>query len=170
MKIETLIKQSKFNKDINTIIDTIAPFIIDKKITKREIDKCNKALIDKFDIFKTEINEYTKEKYNIPFYYVYINDQYNLNRLVIYCNDRYIQTEEFGGEYIPSYTKEIYLDDDKTISSDVLMKNKNTSREYPTREQIEKDLIIYKDINSKINELETQKTALSFYYYLKELC
>lgn len=169
MKIETLIKQSKFNKDLNSIIDTISPFITGKKITKRELDKANNALLEKFGKLTEGINDYTHLPWITPFYSVSVNDTYSLNRLVIYAHDRYTQTNEFEGEYIPNDKKEIYLSDNKLITAEDLEKYKNTAKDYPTREEIERDLAKYKAIRQQINQLENSITDLVFYYHLKEL-
>lgn len=159
MNIELLEKQSKFNKDINGIIDTIAPFICNKKITKREIDKANKALTDKFGTF-------TQGGYTSPLYIIWKNDNYNMLRIVIHTRDRNVNTGDFGCAYIPSDTKEIYCDSEtQSITTEELKKCYNTAKEKPTRAQIEKSFKKWEELNVKIREIENKRSNLIFHYY-----
>lgn len=165
MNIELLEKQSKFNADINAIIDTIAPFIIDRKITKREIDKANNALINKFGLF-------TRGQYTSPLYTIWKNDNYGLFRIVIATSDRYININKGDystSSYIPSDTKEIYCDSNTgKISIEELKKCYNTAKERPTKKEIQNSFNKWEKLNAKIRELENKKSELVFHYYFKD--
>ena len=165
MNIKILEKQSQFNKDLNAIIDTISPYICDKKITKREIDKANNALIDKFGKYKAHTNHEGKIVL-IPHYHLYLQKDYSTT-ITIMKNDRSI-SEGDGTYYIPDNSKTIYLDRETGgISKEELGKYYNTPEQYPTKSQILASYKKYEMINAKIRELENKRSELPFHYYFK---
>lgn len=159
-KLNILVKQSNFNKDCNKIIDTIAPFITNKnKITKREIDKANTALLSAFGTYTTNDKQW-------PRYTVSHRQEYSSEIITIYCHDRYISMENYNTLYIPSDTRVIYMNDGK-LSLDELNKWKYEPASYPTKTQIESSFKKYELLNTKIRELENKRSELPFNYYFK---
>lgn len=159
-KLDLLVKQSKFNKDISLIIDIISPFIVDKaKITKREIDKANDALLKAFGTYKTE-NDKQWAKYTI-----YTQDFSNYKTITIYCHDRCISNEN-GTGYIPEYTRTMYPENG-IFTLECLNKWKYEAKYTPTKAQIKASYKKYEELNEKIRELENKKSNLTFHYYFR---
>lgn len=171
MNIELLKKQSKVNKDFNRCIDIITPIISGKKITKREIDKANKALELAFGIFNTWTREYGERKgeiVNVPFYSVSKVDQYGSTNINIYASDRSIQLND-RTEYIPDYIKSIYLGYGKdSITTEDVMRYKYDEKYIPTPAQIERAYKKYEAISAQIKKLENDRTELPFYFYFNK--
>jgi hypothetical protein len=159
-RLAVLVKQSKFNKDIPKIIDLIAPVVCGKKITKREIDKANKILLDHFGVYTTYKDIHEVEKV-MGFYQVSLRKDY-INRLAIWANDRSVSGEYTG--YIPESDKTIYLEDGGKISVEELNKYKPSRSKMPTAKQIEKAYIKYQELGEKISKLKDKQSDLSFYY------
>ena len=158
-RLDLLEKQSKTNKDFNDIIDLIAPIVIDKKITKRETDKANALILEKFGTY----NAGDDKKY--PRYSVAVGKNYSIT-LDIYAHDRYIQ-DSSGCSYIPNSVKSIYLHNDKTLTIEDLQRYKNNAEGTPSRQEIEKSFDKYEKLNEKIKDLEDQRNELVFHYYFK---
>lgn len=161
MNIELLVKQSKFNKDVNDIIDVIAPIICGKKITKREIDKANKALADTFGMFTS--HGYTQQLYRIGKYTDYST------KVTIYTADRYVNDSNGTGVvYLSDDTVTIYMPHNtEVLTVEELNRYKKTDKYTPTRSQIEKAYKKYEAIQAKIKKLENEASSLPFHYYFK---
>lgn len=167
MNIDLLVKQSKFNKDLTLIIDTITPIICDKKITKREIDKANTALLDKFGYYIYADGESKTSLYN-----VYLQKDY-FTLLKIHCADRWVRhTPDSSGysftSYIPEDVKTIYCDRETGgITTEELNKYKPSKEYTPTKSEILASYKKYEQLNTKIKELENKRSKLPFHYYFK---
>lgn len=155
-KIKILIKQSKTFKDFNTCLDVISPFITNRKITKREIDKSNNALLSYFGTFC----DY-KEKIKTPYYTIckYFNKPFI--EITIFAHDRKIKTES-GINYIKECTRTIYTSNE-IITEKELMKYK--LQDTPSESEIVKAYTMYKKYLKEIQDLSEKIYKLPFYYY-----
>lgn len=160
-RLQLLVKQSKFNSDISIIIDTISPIICNKKITKREIDKANTALLNKFGYHTYADGESKTQLYRIAKW-----DNYGSCGVKIYTSDRWVKDGEHTVAYIPDDTKTIYSDDG-IITTESINKYKPSSEYTPTKAQIESSYKKYEQLRAKIRELENKRSELPFHYYFK---
>lgn len=169
-KLQLLAMQSDFHKDVNTIIDIIAPIVCGKKITKREIDKANKALIDKFGDFHAYTTEPYKSEGEVkvysPHYTVSLQADYGSKKLRIYKHKRSLQGEHT--HYMHESDRSIYLENDGTIAHEVLQKYKFDKKYMPTEKQIVSAEKEYKELEDKIKKLEDKKSGLPFHYYFNK--
>lgn len=165
-QLKLLTIQSEFNKDCNTIIDLIAPIICNKKITKREIDKANKAIFAHFgeyNAYRTEAGELKL----LAHYVLGLQAVYSSCTLKIYKGDRSIQDGE-RTYYIPDSDRTIYLEKDGTITPEVLQKYKHEAKYTPTEKQIVKAYEKTLAIDQKIRALQQERSELPFYYYFNQ--
>ena len=164
-KLALLVKQSKFNKDQNRIIDIIAPIICNKKITKREIDKANQALVDAFGVFSA-YKDHSGKEIKIALYTVSKYVDYG-TKINIYASDRSVKDGDYGCSYMPENVRTIYLTHNQdSLTVDELNAYKFKSDYMPTEKQIIRAYDEYEAINEKISKLEDKKRALPpFHYY-----
>ena len=169
-KIDLLEKENKTMLELDKAINIVAPILIGaKKITKREIDKANKLLIEELGIKETYYHEYKKEYIQIPYYYMYkkeYNNPYLSDILIIVGNDRSIK-EKDNYYYIPNNERHLY-GTGKTITQEELNRSIYNGKKL-TREEIENNVKEYLEINKKIEELKEEQDKIDQNGYIKEL-
>lgn len=169
-KIDLLEKENKTMLELNKAIEIVSPILVGaKKITKREIDKANKLLMEELGIKETYYHEYKKEDIQIPYYYMYkkeYNSPYLSDILILVANDRSIK-EKDNNYYIPNDERHLY-GTGKTITQEELNRS-IYNRKKLTREEIENNVKKYLEINKKIEELKEEQDKISQKGYIKEL-
>lgn len=155
-RLKVLVKQSKTFKDFNTCLDVINPFITNQKITKREIDKANNALLSYFGTFC----DY-KEKIKTPYYTIckYLSKPFD--EITIFAHDRKIKTES-GFNYLEKSTRTIYMSNE-IITENELMQYK--LQDTPSESEIVEAYSMYKKYTQDIRDIQEKINKLPFYYY-----
>lgn len=158
MRMQLLEKQSEVNKVFNEIVKIIVETIpTEKKITKRELDKVNAILMDKYGAHGIMTNGGAYAKYTVS-----LDKRSYGSTLCVFSQDRYITVGD-NTSYIPEYMRTIFLDK-KTGGIDV-----NTI-EYatlptPTRAEIRQAFKRIEERNKQIEELKGLNSGEPFHYY-----
>lgn len=162
--LQLLVMQSAFNTDCNTIIELIAPIVCNKKITKREIDKANKVILDTFGTYDAYTNE-QGEIVKYPRYTVALYTDYS-KTLKIYKHDRSFTKGE-RGYYMHESDKHIYLDDGM-ITTERIKQFIYDKKYMPTEKQIIQAYNQYVKYEEQIGKLNNKKSDLPFHYYFNK--
>ena len=166
-RLDVLELQSKTNKEFNEVIDIITPIIATgKKITKREIDKANAVILEKFGV-ADEWDMANGEHKTQGFYSIWLSKEY-FTQITIYARQRYIQENDHTW-YIKDDKRVIYTDGHAdSITPEIMARYKYESHYMPTRRQIEKSFNDIDKLKARIKTLENEISKKPFHYYYNE--
>lgn len=165
-------KQSKIDKDFSDILELIKPVIVTgRSITEREIKKAQKLINEKYGLYDTFTNSYTKELVEIPMYRIYkdFSSEYS-QTLNIRASDRSITFEKTprGDDFlsIPNDTKTIYLERDRTIAEEEYSRYIGDKKTY-TKEEILEGLKQYEALEEEKEAIEEKQSKIKYHYEYK---
>jgi len=154
-------KQSKIDRDLDKAIQVIEPFVCTgKKITKREIDKAQKALDEVFGRVKSVDGEY-----NYSIIHVSLRKDY-FTKVNLYHQNRSIQGEKYTS-YLKDYERSITCDGETGTLEAEEIRRYIRNNPIISEKQAQKLIDKHEKLQQRINKLQDEQRSIKYGYYLR---
>lgn len=149
--INLTLLQNNIDIELQNSLRVIAPIIAGKKVTKREVDKCKVALLER--------------NYNVS---VYLKKESYSKILVLMAIDRSIpDANREGALYAHDNSLHIYLDNESTSITSQELERYKRGIDAISESEVIANIELYNNLSMQIKELETQRSSIKYNSYLK---